>query len=698
MKNYCPDLFTGMFIEKLDEDNIYLAHCCVSKKSSPAKIIDMNHLDLQQSRKFFLDTGELPDDCMYCKNSEKDSGTSRRVERYNSFAKNNEFPIKIQLEKLDYNCDNICNLKCITCTGGYSSAWLEDEVKLGLRQTSNIKRTNTNNLFENLDISQLNSVYFSGGEPLMTKDHINVLNGIVENGVPDNISISYSSNGTFFPTQEIIELWKKFKKVQINFSIDAVGAVFEYIRYPANWKSVEQNLLEYKKLEIPNFEVGILATIGVHNILYYDELYNWCINNNYNISVHNVVGQTGLSTLNFPLEHKKYLLNYLNNLPESGSKNYLLLLADSITSPMFAWVDYLNNIDSIRNNDWKIELKKLYELDPLKFQDAPNKITWYDFINPNPTPPVLGGTLVYNFKTPTNESKQIKIELAKTEFTHRWQNYLLNVSKDIPKISWSITNAGCKITNREETPRIELLIGLLNSFKFLHSNIDVNFQQEISDLEHIIKNPKSLRQQHLNTWHRHYTTQLSRFYQGEFGTTENMHNAIQTLNQNVHDLEISTYYLLKHKDLIENKCFFYVNCTDSKEFDVKYKLFGGNNAVNLEKDSFNPLTDDYNYTVWLNEDIQGKDQFKAWIEEDDLTQDDCTGNLFMTPNIMLDPNKIFKSIIDHPEWRDQHVKSGKPLNRWPIGNIINLDNIDWDSFKDSLIVSVELDGAVLWQK
>jgi hypothetical protein len=380
MKNYCPDLFSGMFIEKIDENKIHLAHCCVSKKSSPTDVIDMNHPDLQKSRQFLLDTGELPDDCNYCKNAEKNGGTSSRLVRYNQLLEKNVFPIEIQLKKLDYNCDNICNLKCIMCGGGYSSAWREDEVKLGLRTSSAIKKTKRNNLFKNLDVSHLENLYFNGGEPLMTRDHINVLNYIIEHGNPSNIGVMYSSNGTFFPTEEVLKLWEKFHSVKILFSIDGIGPVFEYVRHPANWNSVEQNLINFKKLTSDKFSTAINASIGVHNILYYDKLYNWCVNHDYdNIIVQNVVGR--LSTLNFPLEHKSYLLNYLDNLPESHSKDTLVSLANAITSPSVAWVEYLNKLDAIRNNSWKTDLKKLYELDPERFEKkSSNNSTWYELI------------------------------------------------------------------------------------------------------------------------------------------------------------------------------------------------------------------------------------------------------------------------------------------------------------------------------
>ena len=246
------------------------------------------------------------------------------------------------------------------CDGDFSSAWREDEVKLGLRISATVKKTKHNNLLQNSDISKLEQVYFNGGEPMMSRDHINVLTHIIQNGNTAAVRLVYSTNGTCAITEELSELWSKFASVKLLVSIDCVGTAFEYVRYPAKWKLVEKNLLDFKKFESEKFRVSINASIGVHNILYYDELYNWCTEHNYAHMVLPVVGQ--LSALNFPLEHKDHLLNYLNKLPESDSRGSLISLANSVSSPSLKWIEFLNRLDSIRNNSWKIQLQKLHDL------------------------------------------------------------------------------------------------------------------------------------------------------------------------------------------------------------------------------------------------------------------------------------------------------------------------------------------------
>jgi len=370
-KNYCPDLFTGLFLEKVDKDTTKISHCCVAKLSEPLTNIGMDNPHLEKSRKYYLETGELPTECNYCVESEKIRGTSHRLSRWESLT---EYPIKVQLEKLDYNCDNVCNLKCIMCGGHYSSAWLEDEAKLGWGGYRNddyvYKKTKHNKLFENVDISHIKQIYFNGGEPLMSRDHLNIINYILKNhDNPSTIKILYSTNGTFKFTEEMLDLWKNFHEVAFNISIDAVGGCFEYTRYGANWNEVEKNLLSYQKSELDNIVLRIGASLGLHNVLYLGELIQWGMDNNYRVFVNqNVWGE--FSTLNFPKKHFDILHSYIKSLPECDAKWASLKIIDSIpenNNQSIIWIDMLTKMDSIRGNNWRKSLSRLYELDPTFF-------------------------------------------------------------------------------------------------------------------------------------------------------------------------------------------------------------------------------------------------------------------------------------------------------------------------------------------
>ena len=70
----------------------------------------------------------------------------------------------------------------------------------------------------------------------------------------------------------------------------------------------------------------------------------------------------------------------------------------------------------------------------------------------------------------------------------------------------------------------------------------------------------------------------------------------------------------------------------------------------------------------------------------------------MTPNVLLDPNKIYANLMDNVKFKKFVLDSNKPINRYPIGNIVNINDINWELFrKGSKIISITLDGETLWE-
>ena len=156
-----------------------------------------------------------------------------------------------------------------------------------------------------------------------------------------------------------------------------------------------------------------------------------------------------------------------------------------------------------------------------------------------------------------------------------------------------------------------------------------------------------------------------------------------------------SYLHLKNVNFIRTKITHNIRCVDA------YSTLNDRNAVwdnqvNINT-PFDPLVDDYYHTVWLEEDIRGKDMIKAWVQEDDLTAEDCTGNLFLTPNILLDPYYTIPSIINHPDWQDQYIKSRKTLNRFPVGDIMDLDKVHWGELSEFKLEQIQLDNTILWR-
>lgn len=181
------------------------------------------------------------------------------------------------------------------CSPHDSSQWVGDQKKLFPRLTIPVvvdqmrwEREKFNNFWhENPDfwkemyaqIPNLKQVYFAGGEPLMIREHKLFLEEIIRQGYADKILVRYNTNGLLVD-DEIIDLWKKFKKVKIGFSIDAVGDRNYYIRYPSDWDTIVQNL--HKLDNTPsNIQVSIATAIQILNIKHLPDFARWKIEQNF---------------------------------------------------------------------------------------------------------------------------------------------------------------------------------------------------------------------------------------------------------------------------------------------------------------------------------------------------------------------------------------------------------------------------------
>jgi pyruvate-formate lyase-activating enzyme len=273
--------------------------------------------DYMKSVRTTMLEGNIPSSCKKCFDEESNGVVSKRMWETGTWVEDGiDIPELIaqtkedgtvpeQLVYLDLRLGHTCNLKCIMCSPHDSSQWAADhkkvfplfqhpELKKQMawdRKSFNNKWHENPNFWKEMyaQIPNLKQVYFAGGEPLMIREHKWFLEEIIRQGYADKILVRYNTNGLLID-DEIIELWKKFKKVKVGFSIDAVGDRNYYIRYPSDWDSIERNL--HKLDNTPdNIQVSIATAIQILNIKHLPDLARWKIQQNFKkVNFENVTG------------------------------------------------------------------------------------------------------------------------------------------------------------------------------------------------------------------------------------------------------------------------------------------------------------------------------------------------------------------------------------------------------------------------
>jgi MoaA/NifB/PqqE/SkfB family radical SAM enzyme len=247
---------------------------------------------MQHLRQQFLD-GNKPQTCRKCWNEERAGRTSKRMhtlDRLKHVISDQEWSIEHKpLIFLDLKLGNICNLKCRICGSWSSSQFAAEEVAdagparkkqtfaYQMLQAGAWPRENPQ-FWQEIDrvLDHIRYIEFTGGEPFLIDQHFDMLQGIVDRGIAHQVEIHYNTNGTTYP-ERAEKIWQHFKLVEIAFSIDDVGARFEYQRTNADWLAVCTNLDRFRDLKEThsNIVLQICTTVNVFNVRYLDQVAQW---------------------------------------------------------------------------------------------------------------------------------------------------------------------------------------------------------------------------------------------------------------------------------------------------------------------------------------------------------------------------------------------------------------------------------------
>lgn len=242
---------------------------------------------------------KIPTSCTKCFKEESSGITSKRQwetvvwkERLDldSIVANTQIDgtLPVDIPYFDLRLGNLCQLKCIMCSPHDSSSWIKEwkiqypryktiELQTDQRWDSDFDYTwyKKGSFLDDMrgQSENIRELYFAGGEPLLIPEHYKILEFMVDSGSAKKCILRYNSNGLELP-EKLFDLWKHFKQVKFNFSIDAVGTRNDYIRYPSKWIDVVDNL---KRLDNTpdNITVNIACAVQLLNVITIPDLVHW---------------------------------------------------------------------------------------------------------------------------------------------------------------------------------------------------------------------------------------------------------------------------------------------------------------------------------------------------------------------------------------------------------------------------------------
>ncbi len=179
------------------------------------------------------------------------------------------------LQAVDVRWSNLCNFSCVYCGPDFSSRWASE---LGIQQTKpTIEQIQQFKSYIFDHARQLKHVYMAGGEPLLMKENLELLE-ILKTRNP-SVDLRINTNLSKVDTR-VFETICGFENVHWTISVESSGSEFEYIRTGGVWQDFLDNLDTVKKLDhkisfnmlyfLLNHEsffdcISFLQSLGFHN-------------------------------------------------------------------------------------------------------------------------------------------------------------------------------------------------------------------------------------------------------------------------------------------------------------------------------------------------------------------------------------------------------------------------------------------------
>ena len=296
--------------------------------SSPINAI-MNSDYFKSVRLEMLD-GKIPAACQRCFKEEANGVRSKRVEENAKLGFTEDMAraitqadgtIPTNFKFIELRLGNLCNLKCRTCNPNSSTNWiqpyqkLQQELKFVTHYDRKIDSSWTesdefwDDLFENSQGVEL--IYVNGGEPTLVEKHWRYLEELIKRGLNKQITLWYNINMTNLP-DNLINLWKEFKKVQVTASIDDLYERNDYIRAGSTWSEVIANLDKLQSL--PWIETSVCQTISWLNVYYVNDFIKFMRDRNIHVHMNYVYDPKFLAVGILPEDFKNIVLEKCKDL------------------------------------------------------------------------------------------------------------------------------------------------------------------------------------------------------------------------------------------------------------------------------------------------------------------------------------------------------------------------------------------------
>jgi MoaA/NifB/PqqE/SkfB family radical SAM enzyme len=284
----------------------------------------------------------------------------------------------------DIRMGNICNLKCRMCGPGLSSQIEKDDIASAWVGKSSEIRIGESvddwpeaaDLLTQLKDFSIDAVRLElvGGEPTLNRGQMEILKHFVDRDLAGRVELLMITNMTN-AQERVYNLVNQFRHPNVHISVEAVGPVNDYIRFPGKWDAIAAQFAKIRR-KFKNISFGVSPTFQAYNVLNVCDLFDWCQDNDVPFTSGNILmypDWLSVRVLPYPVRivAAEKLEAWAGTRADAlANKKDVLELAGYLRDPnqtatedqIDAFVRYTNDLDRSRKQDIRTSLPELYEL------------------------------------------------------------------------------------------------------------------------------------------------------------------------------------------------------------------------------------------------------------------------------------------------------------------------------------------------
>lgn len=251
----------------------------------------------------------------------------------------------------DVKLTYVCNFSCAMCEPADSSQifnqwnrdrshpWIQIQIEKNPGYLDSIKNTykdrSNHVLLEQILEKKPRMIKLLGGEPLLDRAMFDVLESL-NTEQKNKTSLLFVTNGSV-DLISVSQRLQEFQSVDYTVSLEAIGAVQDYIRRGSQWSQIESNILRWLEEDTTRF-LSIQATAQALSLYHLPDLIDWCKNKRVRLNIDLADRPNYMMLCAVPPDMKQRFLDQID-IRQDPHLSYLVTVLSKVTHDPIATQD-----------------------------------------------------------------------------------------------------------------------------------------------------------------------------------------------------------------------------------------------------------------------------------------------------------------------------------------------------------------------